>query len=282
MYKLLSTILLIVFISNTSTAQSKIKGNRNVTIIETEVNSFNKLVLGDKFKASIIKDTKASVEIETDENLHDVIQFGVADSVLSFKPTKRITSFKKMNITIRYNEALHKIHLKDNAELNAVNTIDNEEIYLKIDDNSNANINVKNEAFNLINNSSSSMKIGAKSRLNIDSSIVNLELNESSKTEALISCDTLNVDMYQRADAKIEGDLKFIKANTINSTHLVGKNLTTNSCEIISEDSSDFSIEVLDDIIIESSGSSEVYLYGNPEITIRKFSDSAKLHKKEK
>ena len=276
----MSTILIIVFISNTSTAQSKIKGNRNVTIIETEVNSFNKLVIGDKFKASIIKDSKASVEIETDENLHDVIQFGVADSVLSFETTKRITSYRKMNITIRYNEALHKIHLKDNAELNAVNTIDNEEIYLKIDDNANANINVNNQSFNLINNNSSSL--GSKSRLNIDSRIVNLELNESSKTEALISCDTLNVDMYQRADAQIEGDLKFIKANTINSTHFVGKNLTTNACEIISEDSSDFSIEVLEDITIESSGSSEVYLYGNPEITIRKFSDSAKLHKKEK
>ena len=185
-----------------------------------------------------------------------------------------------MNITIRYNEALHKIHLKENSELNAVNTIDNEEIYLKIDDNANANINVNNQSFNLINNNSSSL--GSKSRLNIDSRIVNLELNESSKTEALISCDTLNVDMYQRADAQIEGDLKFIKANTINSTNFVGKNLTANSCEIISEDSSDFSIEVLEDITIESSGSSEVYLYGNPEITIRKFSDSSKLHKKEK
>ncbi|NNL15668.1 MAG: prolyl oligopeptidase family serine peptidase, partial [Flavobacteriaceae bacterium] len=42
-------------------------------------------------------------------------------------------------------------------------------------------------------------------------------------------------------------------------TNFAGKNLTVTKCEVITEDTSDFSIQVIDDIIIESSGTSEIY-----------------------
>lgn len=278
--KLLSFLLLTLF-STGILAQEKIKGNKKVTTIETEVNSFNKIVIGEKFTINFMKDDAASVEIKTDENLHDVIRFSVTDSVLKFKTTKRITSSKKMEITVRYTNALREIELKDNAELNSVNTVDNVGIVLKINDNARANLNLKNYSFKLINNNDSKLKLSSKSRLNIESKLVDLELNEGSKTEALINCDSLKVDMYQRAIAKIEGDVDVMKANTINSANFSGKNLTVTKCDIIAEDSSDFAIQVIDDITIEASGTSNIYLYGSPEITINKFSDSAKLHKKE-
>ena len=176
---------------------------------------------------------------------------------------------------------MQEIELKDNAELNSVNTVDNMGIVSKIDDNARANLNLKNYSFKLINNNDSKLKLSSKSRLNIQSKLVDLELNENSKTEALINCDSLRVDMYQRAIAKIEGDVDVMKANTINSTNFTGKNLTVTNCDVITEDSSDFSIQVTDDINIESSGNSEVYLYGDPKITLTLFTDSAKLHKKE-
>lgn len=279
-HKLLSILLLTLF-STSIFAQEKIKGNKNVTTIETEVNSFNKIVIGEKFTINFMKDDAASVEIKTDENLHDVINFSVADSVLKFRTTKRITSSKEMEITVRYTDVLREIELKDNAELNSVNAVDNMEIFLKINDNARANLNLKNYSFKLINNNDSKLKLSSKSRLNIDSKLVDLELNENSKTEALINCDSLKVDMYQRAFAKIEGDVDLMNANTINSTNFIGKNLAVTSCNVITEDSSDFEIQATDDITIESSGNSEVYIYGDPKITLNKFANSAKLHKKE-
>ena len=281
MIKNLLSIVLITLFATSTIAQDKIKGNKNVTTIETEVNSFNKIIVGEKFNISFMKDDAASVEIKTDENLHDVIKFSVADSVLKFKTTKRITYSKEMEITVRYTDVLKVIELKDNAELNSVNTIDNIGIVLKINDNAKANLNLKNYSFKLINNNDSKIKLSSKSRLNIESKLVDLELNENSKTEALITCDSLMVNMYQRANAKIEGDVTYMKANTINSTNFTGKNLSIMKCEVITEDSSDFEIQVTDDFIIEASGSSEVYIYGDPKITLNKFSESAKLHKKE-
>ncbi len=277
---LLSIVLITLFTTNTI-AQDKIKGNKNVTTVETEVNSFNKIVVGEKFKISFKKDDATSVEIKTDENLHDVIQFSVTDSVLKFKTTKRITSKKELEITVRYTDVLKEIELKDNAELNSVNTVDNVGIILKINDNAKANLNLKNYSFKLINNNDSKLKLSSKSRLNIESKLVDLELNENSKTEALITCDSLQVNMYQRSNAKIEGDATYMKANTINSTNFTGKNLNVMNCEVITEDSSDFEIQVEDNLILESSGTSQMFIYGDPKITINKFSESAKLHKKE-
>ena len=279
MTKRLLSIVLITLFTTSTIAQDKIRGNKNVTTIETEVNSFNKIIIGEKFKISFMKDDQASVEIKTDENLHDVIKFSVTDSVLKFKTLKRITSRRELEITVRYTDVLKEIELKDNAELNSVNTVDNIGIVLKINDNARANLNLKNHSFNLVNNNDS--KFSSKSRLNIESKLVDLELNESSNTEALITCDSLKLDMYQRANAKIEGDIVKMVANTINSSNFTGKNLAVDQCEIIAEDSSDFVIQVINDIVIEASGTSEIYLYGNPEIRLNKFSDSAKLHKKE-
>ncbi len=281
MIKNLLSIVLITLFSTSTFAQDKIKGNKNVSTIETEVNSFNKIIVGEKFNISFMKDDAASVEIKTDENLHDVIRFSVTDSVLKFKTTKRITSSKEMEITVRYTDILKIIELKDNAELNSVNTIDNIGIVLKINDAARANLNLKNYSFKLVNNNDAKLKLSSKSRLNIESKLVDLELNESSKTEALITCDSLTVNMYQRANAKIEGDATYMKANTINSTNFTGKNLSIMNCEVITEDSSDFSIQTSDDIIIEASGTSEVSIYGDPKIILNKFSDSAKLYKKE-
>lgn len=278
--KLLSFVF-IALLSTSILAQDKIRGNKKVTTIQTEVNAFNKLIVGEKFTINFKKDDEASVEIETDENLHDVIKFSVVDSVLKFKTTKRIVSSKKMEITVSYTDVLRDIELKDNAELNSVNTVDNIGIVLKINDNARANLNLKNYSFKLINNNDAKLNFNSKSRLNIESKLVDLELNEGSKTEALITCDSLKVDMYQRALAKIEGDVNIMKANTINSSKFTGKNLTVTTCDVITEDLSDFSIQVIDDITIEASGTSQILLYGNPEIKLNKFSDSAKLIKKE-
>ncbi len=279
MTKRLLSIVLITLFTTSTIAQDKIRGNKNVTTIETEVNSFNKIIIGEKFNISFMKDDQASVEIKTDENLHDVIKFNVTDSVLIFKTLKRITSRRELEITVRYTDVLKEIELKDNAELNSVNTVDNIGIVLKINDNARANLNLKNHSFKLVNNNES--KFSSKSRLNIESRLVDLELNESSNTEALITCDSLKLDMYQRANAKIEGDIVKMVANTINSSNFTGKNLAVNQCEIIAVDSSDFSIQALDEITIDASGSSEVSIYGNPKITLRKFSDTARLYKKE-
>lgn len=81
--------------------------------------------------------------------------------------------------------------------------------------------------------------------------------------------------------AKIEGDTAFLNLSTINSSDFSAKHLSANTCNISTEDSSDATVQVLDEILIETSGSSEINLYGDPKIYINAFRDTSSFYKKE-
>jgi len=277
--KCISTLFIISF-SITGFAQDKIKGNKNVTIVETKIDDFKAISFGEKFEIELVQSNTPSVEIETDDNLHEVIEFSVIDSVLNFRTLLKIQSRKQLKITVNYTTKLREILINDDAEISAIGTIKNKAIELRINDYSKAYLNIDNQYFKLINNNISTFGINSKSKLNIESDYVTLELNENSKTEALIVSDSLKVEMYQSAFTKIEGKTDFLKLLTVNSSEISAKNLSAKSCNIVTEDSSEAAIQVLDDILIATSGTSEVNLYGQPKIILNSFKDSSSINKK--
>jgi Putative auto-transporter adhesin, head GIN domain len=277
---MLKNALLIVFIigcisTGLSQSKEKIKGDREVTSKETKLNAFNRIIVGEDFKIDIIEGTQASVFVETDDNLHDIIKFDVTDSTLTFNTSHKITSSKKINIKVMYTRALRQIETFEDGEISSLTSVNLDKVILKNTGSSKAFLNIKTKDFKFINSDR------AKVKLNVNSQIANLELAENSNVDALINADTLNVDLYQRADAKIEGTLKHLKVRADNSTNFVGKDLTASTAEVICEINSDVAIQVTKSLAIEASGSSEVYIYADPKITLNKFSDTAKLHKKE-
>ena len=91
-------MVLLIVAAPIVTAQStdKIKGDRNVTIRQTYIDDFETIVVDGNLSIEIVYNSKPSVNIEADDNLHDVIQFEVIDGVLTFVETVRITSKKKL------------------------------------------------------------------------------------------------------------------------------------------------------------------------------------------
>ena len=255
--------------------KEKIKGDRNVTLLETPINSFNRIVVGERFKVDLIEGDEARVSIETDDNLQEVIEFQVADSSLSFSTNKRITTFKKMAIKVTYTRALKHIETQENGEVSSLTSVEIPDLVLSLNGSSKAFLNIKTEKLRFINSEK------AKAKLNVNSSLATLELNENSRTEALINTDTLQVDMYQRANAKIEGDVLKLDLETDNNSSFVGKNLTANNADVITNLSSDAHVQVLEQLNVSAEGNSQIYIYENPAIRIEKFTGSAKLHKKE-
>lgn len=272
-----ASMLIALFIVTFGYAQKKekIKGNKLVTTQETMINSFNRIVVGEKFEISLIEGDEASVEIETDDNLHEVIKFNVADSTLYFETTRRITSKKELNIKVTYTNTLKQIETKDNGEVSSLTSINNDEMTLVHEGSSRAFLNIKAPKFKLINSDR------AKLKLNVTSKLATLELNDNSKVEALFETDSMQVDLYQRANADIEGYAVNLNVNADNSSTFTGKNLTATDCSVIAGLNADVYVQVTDILSIEATGGSEVYVYEEPKINLNKFSDTAKLHKKE-
>jgi len=183
-----------------------------------KINSFNRIVVGEKFKIDLIEGSEASVFVETDDNLHDVINFNVSDSTLYFDTSKRITSSKEMSIKVTFTKTLKQIETKENGEVSSLTSINLDNVVLVHSGTSKAFLNIKTSKFKLINSDR------AKLKLNVTTKLATLELNENSKTQALIQTDSMQVDLYQRSEAKIEGNVDYLNIRADNSSNFVGKN----------------------------------------------------------
>lgn len=272
---LLFFLILSLNISVYGQKKDKIKGNRNVTSQQTPINSFNKIVVGEDFYVDIIEGQQASVFVETDDNLHDIIQFTVADSVLTFTTTKKITTRKKLSIKVVYTNTLSEIETVDNGEISSLTSINLDNVVVKSSGASRAFLNVKSQTFDF------SSKERARVKLNVTANESKFEMSDNSKLDALIESDRMTIDTYQRSDAKVRGNLDKLKVRSSNSSKIEGKDLATVNCELLVEDSSDVTVNVANELFVDLSGSGEVFIYNEPKITLNNFTGTSKLHKKE-
>ncbi|MEN3324389.1 DUF2807 domain-containing protein [Mariniflexile soesokkakense] len=278
MLKQVITLLFTLSLCLSGLAQKteKVKGNKSVTIVQTEINPFHTIIVDEDFDIEIIYNNVPSVTIETDENLHEFIKFDVINGVLTFDKTTRITSKKRLNITVNYDDSLNNIKITDSGEILSLTTMNLANAILITEGSSRAGLTLKTTDFEFQSNGK------AKTKLNLTCENAKLSLTDNSKLDALIYSPKTNIDLYQRANATIEGETNEFELRTDNSSLFSGKNFTANTCSTLNEMSSDVYLEVIDTVTIDASGSSGVYLYGNPKIIVNKLSDTSKLQKKEK
>lgn len=257
-------------------AQEKIKGDRNVTIKQTYIDDFSTIVVNGDFSIEIVYNSKPSVQVEADDNLHDVIQFAVVDGTLTFTETMRITSKKKLAITVNYGDALQNIETKGDGEIRSLTSMELGDASLITSDNSRAYLNIRARNFSYKSSGKS------KTRLNLTADSTKVELSDNSKLDALINSKVADFDLYLRSDAVIEGSAQTSLIRLDNSTNFNGPKFDVKTVDATLEDNSDLTITTSESITIAVSGDSEVYLYGSPAITITKFEDTAKLQKKKR
>lgn len=277
MNKIIFAFLLAVFSSTFISAQvdDKIKGDRNVTIKQTYVDPFHSIVVGEDFSVEIIYNSKPSVELEADSNLHEYVLFEVVNGTLTFKTEKKITSSKRMNIKVNYTDGLENIEVLENGEIRSLTSLELKNTTLKTTGSSRAYLNIKTNEFNY----TASDK--ARVKLNVNATNAVIVLGDNVRMEALLNSKSAKIDLYQRANAKLEGTLETTQLRVDNSSVFSGKEFLTNTCTLIADMSSSATIRVNDSITIEATGNSEVYLYNAPKISLPKFVGSVKLQLKE-
>lgn len=271
-------LLLMITATPFLSAQSadKIKGDRNVTIKQTFIDEFHTIIVNGDLSIEVVYNSKPSVNIEADSNLHDVIITNVVDGVLTITESTRITSKKKLNITVNYGSGLQSIETRGDGEIRSLTSMELGDVTLITADNSRAYLNINAKSFNYKSSGKS------KTRLNLTAQNTKIELSDNSKLDALINSQVADFDLYLRSDAVIEGAANSSVFRLDNSTNFNGAKFDVKSVNASLEDSSDLTISATENITIASSGDSEVYLYGNPAITITKFEDTSKLQKKKR
>jgi len=273
MLKKLPFLLLIIFFS--CKAQDKVKGSRNVKTEQYNLTSFNAIQIKGDFEVGILKGNRPMIEIEADDNVHDLIQTEVIDNVLFIKPIKELSRTKKQELRITFSDTLKSITIAGKVELESLQDLYFGDFQLETRKDSKAFITLTSNKFNLIQGDDS------EAELNITASAVEFQINQSSKVEALVNSPTFNVDIYEKASARIDGEIQNFTIRADQSSKFDGENLSSVKANVLAQGDSEIRVNVTDSLEIRAVGTSEVDIYNNPKIDLVEFSGEAVIAKKE-
>lgn len=275
--KKITLAFLFVLASSLTLAQKseKIKGSKIVTIEPKEIGNFTSLEIGDQIEVYLEKGEKSELKIEADDNLHDAIAIDLSADKLHITTARTITGFKKLSVRIIYTSELNSITVKDDVTLNAIQEIQLDDITIKSFDNTKLFLNANAKKFTLQSDNNS------KTELNLKSENAVIQLSKNAVLKALITSTDLKCDLYQKSKAILEGDVTntgIIRLD--NNVVLTAEKLAIKNAQLTAEGYSDCSINVNTNLILDASGNSEIRLYGDQKIEMKKFADNASLDKK--
>lgn len=274
--KLFLTIIVLCVFSCLLQAQKteKIRGSKLVTASSKEIKSFTAIEVEDNIEINLEKGAKNEIKIEADDNLHEIISTKVQDKILIISTTKEIQGFKKLSIKVTYTNNLNLVTAKDESVINAIQEMILDTITFKSLDKSKLFLNVNAGNFNLQADDKSKIELNLKSETSF------IELSKNSSLKALINSSELKCDLYQRATATIEGDANMTNIRQDNATELNARNFNSKNTDLAIEGNATCILFAENTLVIDASNKTEIELFGEPKIEIRRFSGEAKLFKK--
>ncbi len=273
--KKLFSILLLLFVTCTfAQRKEKVKGSKIVTMEQKQVEKFTSIEVEDNLEVFLVKGNECGLEVEADDNLIEFVEFKVSGNNLRISTTREMKSFKKLSVRITYPSDFNLVIAKNETNVIALSDIDLDNITFKSYDYSKLFLNAKVRQFTLMANDKS------KIELNLRAEKATIDVSKSAAVKALIVSKDLGVDMYQKGDAKIEGDVLNFKLRTDNNTNFDGSLLTVTNAQLFTEGYSNTKINVKTEVVIDAAGKSEIQLFGDAKIEMKRFTDSATLTKK--
>ncbi|AWA30111.1 DUF2807 domain-containing protein [Flavobacterium magnum] len=268
--------LMLLLLSGMAFAQGKekLRGSKIVVIEQKEVESFDGLEVRDNLEVSLIKGDKNGVELEADDNLQPALGIAMNGSVMILFMAKEITGEKKFSVRVTYTDSFKTVVTKNESRVNALEEVKLDEISFQSFDGSRLYLNLGCKSFSITANDKSRTELNAKSESGT------LVLSKNADIKALISATALKCDLYQKASAKIEGDVLDMTLRMDNNAAFTGKGLTVKNMALTTEGYVNCSVFADSTLILDASGSSEVTIYGEPKIDLKKLADNATLFKK--
>jgi hypothetical protein len=274
--KKLIIILLVLFIGSLGYSQSKnkIKGNREVVAISMDLDKkFNSLEIDDNITVSLSQGNKNSYVLNTDENLVDEIQFVVVNNVLKIFTSKKISSFKKLEVNLKVIE-IDQIILKDDAVVKSDRKLSFDNIL--IDGNNSSKFDMEIEATDI----QLKMYKNAGGKMSFKAKNLQIEMKDRTDLKGKINTDNLKASLKDRAQLTLSGDSKQSDFRLEDSSELDAKKMDSRTAALFSSNSSDVNIRVSRKLEVTSEGKSKIYVYGKAEVQLNGFSDKSKIIKK--
>lgn len=271
---LLLCVTLFFCFSATAQKKAKIKGDKNVTTEERTFDYFSKIEVNDKIKLSLKQDSSTRLDIEADDNLHEVIESDLQDGTLVLSLNKRITSSKRLNMTL-YVDDLDVIELNDDSEVEGIDKFNFFDINVVLNDKSEIKIDLESQTFSASSNERS------KGNFTVKADSISISLKESSKITYAIDSQQLYVDYMGSATGEFVGKSTnlFLEANdnaTYKGYELVAQEVTVNA-----SNNTNTYVNSKNNLNITAKNKAKIYIFNSPTIVINALEDTASIYKRE-
>ncbi len=273
MKNLITLIVLLVCFQTFAQRKPKIKGNRSVIEVREELPSYKAIELIDDLEIVLQKGSSEGYTINADDNLIDVLKFKVQDSILIISSFYKITSKKKLGITVNYTE-LESITMRD-GKINMKDVISSDELHVNTYGPSRLELNATAPVMNI------NMEGMSSGDFNLASDSLNITLKDRIDVRVYAVGASNTIQMYNNASAKIEGSADLLNVNLFGNSNLKAAKLEAANISANLEESTNARLNALENIELSSRGSSKTYLYGNAKIVVLDFLGTSQLHHKE-
>ncbi|WP_264565227.1 DUF2807 domain-containing protein [Flavobacterium sp. N3904] len=254
--------------------KEKIKGSKTVLEKPKEIGDFNTLEIDDNLTVYLEKGPKNEIKIEADDNLHEIISFDLKEKALRIYTSKEATGFKKLIVRVKYTDDLKTVIAKNASIINAIESIQLDDITFSSFDFAKLYLNVNSKNFTLLSDDKS------KTELNLKSEKAKVQLSKNAQIKALISTTDLAFDLYQKATATIEGDATNAIIRLDNNTVFTGVKFTIKNADVTTESNAVCNIMADTTLVVDATDTSKINIIGTPKIEVRKFLGEAQLIKK--
>jgi Putative auto-transporter adhesin, head GIN domain len=270
---LVVAILCLTILPVAAQKKAKIKGSKVVVDVFENLDAFNEIEINDGLEVSLMQTNANGYSLKIDSNLVDVVKFKVMDSVLKIYQTHRITSSKKLELAVTF-QNLNKMTLRNGAKIEGQNKFILDSLAMTVSDNSNFELDLETQVTNIIINGSS------KGKIQLKSNEAKITLNDNAFLRGSLSIEDLNLTLNERSDINVEGDVINMNLITTGSTDIKAKNLKTTNASLQASNSSDIYLYVSKELGIYAKGKSNIYVYGTPHITVDGLNDKSQIIKK--
>ncbi|MCK0155577.1 DUF2807 domain-containing protein [Cellulophaga sp. F20128] len=266
-------ILLLSVTVSFSQKKPKIKGSKVVIEVNEVLQSFTAIKLLDDLKIEVMRSRESGYYIHGDDNLMDVLKFDVKDSTLYISSFYKITSKKKLDIVIHYEE-LNTIML-DAGSIDVKDAINTDYLEVQLQGNSKLVLNAQATEVGIV------MAGSSDAEMTVDCDVVRVKLDEKSGLKLYATVDAAQLNMNGNTAVKIEGAVSNFDFDIFGNAQLKAEGFQAAIVNANLKESADAKIFVGDSLNVSAKGASKTYLYGTPKITVIDFLDTAQLLKKE-
>lgn len=270
---IITFLLLFSFYINAQ-KKAKVKGNKIVTEVTKDIlETFNAIEIDDNLEVNLRQGNQNGYFLMADENLVDIVQFKVKDSILKIFTTNKIVSSKKLEITLTVNEIEHII-LKNDAKLTGEGELSSEKLYLSAYNSSKFELHVKAEDVTV------TLHRNAGGKLRIKSENTTFLVTDRTDLKASVVSDKVRATLTKKSQLKLEGDSNYAAYNLKDNSKLDGKTMKVTSADLYTSNTSDVHVYASRNLELYAQGKSNVYVYGSPKMEIKGLTDKSKIIKK--